>query len=248
MKYKGALSLALALVALAVLFMVQACTSPPEFPFQPRIEFDEVIFKAGVDDNDSLIIKIKFEDGDGDLGLSPTEDAAPYNRLIYYNNKTGQPFVSGSIAIEDLLKYADRNEIDSLPPFASPFNCTNWIINPSFSNGVVQDTLYYQTNPRHYNLFIDFYVLENGVFRLFNWQQEFPYPNCGSPFYARFPRLEDSSTGPMQGTLRYGMTSPGFEFLFSLRTLKLKVRIMDRAGNWSNEVEYGPFTLNDVRQ
>jgi hypothetical protein len=245
---KGSFFVKLLLGLVMGVWYLGACVSPPEFPVIPRIEFDEVLFKAGVDDNDSLIVKIKFEDGDGDLGLSPSEDAPPFNRLFFFSKENGQILDPSPSNLEDLIRYSNRSTIDSLPPFASPYNCINWIINPNINDATLHDTLYYQTNPRHFNMFIDFYVLEEGNFRWFNWPQEFPYPNCGTPYYVRFPLIEGASNGPMQGTLRYAMVSPGFEFLFSNRTLKLRIRILDRAGNYSNQVEYGPFTLNDVRQ
>ncbi|MDZ7646380.1 MAG: hypothetical protein U5K54_03920 [Cytophagales bacterium] len=53
------------------------CFTPPEFPVQPQIEFESIVFKeygSGFDaEADSLILVIAFRDGDGDLGLDPSE-------------------------------------------------------------------------------------------------------------------------------------------------------------------------------
>lgn len=71
--------------ALAVTFLVTAyaCNKPPEYPIEPNISFKTIesypVFNQGVK-KDSLIIVTRFEDGDGDLGLS-SEDVnnPPYS-------------------------------------------------------------------------------------------------------------------------------------------------------------------------
>ena len=60
-----------------VVFLI-SCERPPELSSTPFIEYQNVEFKQVNDAQDSLIVTIRFEDGDGDLGLS--------------NNDTGPPF------------------------------------------------------------------------------------------------------------------------------------------------------------
>jgi hypothetical protein len=69
-----------------------SCFNPPEFPIVPEIAFQDIIFRKGVPvmgkpSPDSLILTIKFKDGDGDLGLSTQireHLVAPYNAFFYY--------------------------------------------------------------------------------------------------------------------------------------------------------------------
>ena len=110
--------------------------------------------------------------------------------------------------------------------------------NPTYYQ--VRDTLYYTPNPDHYNIEVDFLIKDQtapGGFREFDWQEEF----C-TTFDGRFPVFSDKSSS-IDGTLKYSMTSLGFTSLFSIRTLKLRVSIKDRALNSSNVIETPEFTL-----
>jgi hypothetical protein len=76
--------------------LLGSCFDPPEFPAQPEIGFQEIIFKDVVDnrDPDTLILTITFKDGDGDLGLDPENPehlTTPYNNSDYFQtNSTGE--------------------------------------------------------------------------------------------------------------------------------------------------------------
>lgn len=110
--------------------------------------------------------------------------------------------------------------------------------NPQFYQ--IRDSLYYTPNPDHYNIEVDFLVKDPsapGGFREFDWHQEF----C-TTFDGRFPVFSDKESS-IDGTLRYSMTSLGFTSLFSIRTLKLRIKIKDRARNASNVIETPEFTL-----
>jgi hypothetical protein len=112
-------------------------------------------------------------------------------------------------------------------------------------NNIVKDTLYFQLNPDHNNIEVDFLVKNpNGTFTEFDWRKEFNFPNCGISFDGRFPILyKDRPGAPLEGRIRYGMGSIGFKVLFGLKTLKLRVQIKDRALNKSNIIETPEFTL-----
>jgi len=106
----------------------------------------------------------------------------------------------------------------------------------------IRDTLYYTANPNHYNIEVDFLIKDPaapGGFREFDWREEY----C-TTFDGRFPVFSDKESS-IDGTLRYSMTSLGFTSLFSIRTLKLRVSIKDRALNISNVIETPEFTLHD---
>ncbi|MCW5910702.1 MAG: hypothetical protein KIT62_06490 [Cyclobacteriaceae bacterium] len=221
--------------------MAGACFKAPEFSIVPQIEYQSITFKpGGTGGFDSLILVISFRDGDGDLGLSADETGCMSEDICYnskfYFVKSDQTFVT----------YKDKRtnpNFSDLPGFVKPYNCINWEVYRV--NNVVQDTLYFELNPDHYNIEIDFLVKNtDGTFTEFDWTTEFDYPNCGLTYDGRFPILyEDRSGSPLEGTIRYGMGSTGFRILFSLKTIKLRVQIKDRALHRSNIIETPEFTL-----
>ncbi len=226
-----------------ILTGASACFNPPDFPVTPQIEFESIRYKevgTGSDAKfDSLILTVSFKDGDGDLGLAADETGC-VSEDICYNNKFY--FIKAN---KKPVNYKDKRtdpNFSSLPAFIKPFNCTNWEVR---TNNGVTDTLYFELNPNHYNIEVDFLVKNgDGTFTEFDWREEFDYPNCGGTFDGRFPILYKEETGsPLEGKIRYGMVSPGFKALFSIKTLKLRVQIKDRALNLSNIVETSEFTL-----
>lgn len=106
----------------------------------------------------------------------------------------------------------------------------------------MSDTLFFQTNPSHYNIEVDFFVkAPDGSFQEFSWLKEY----C-STYDGRFPVLADSGTA-LEGTIIYAMTSVGFRDLFAGKRLKLQIRIKDRALNVSNVVDTQEFTLDAIQ-
>jgi len=219
-----------------------SCFDPPEFSDIPDIEYNSVTFKdiGTASDPDSLIILMKFRDGDGNLGLDPAEVDEPFNNKYYYR------FSDGSYITYE-TKRTNPN-YDTLPDFVKPYNCTNWEV---FSNnGVVVDTLYFKINPNHYNIFVKYFVKNpDGSFKEFDWREEFTYPFCGISFDGRFPVLSKdlSQSSPLEGTIRYAMGTIGFKPLFSIKTLKLQIQIQDRGFNRSNIIETPEFTLQSIK-
>lgn len=161
--------------------------------------------------------------------LPPTFDCTHYEYL------GGRPDPNNSsdgrrllIAAEDLAALDPQIKIvDSIPASA-----------PEYYQ--IQDTLYYTPNPDHYNIEVDFLVKDPsapGGFREFDWREEY----C-TTFDGRFPVFSDKESS-IDGTLRYSMTSLGFRTLFSIKTLKLRISIKDRALHTSNVIETPEFTL-----
>lgn len=162
-----------------------------------------------------------------------------------------------------------------LPPNEAPYNCTNYtspdnriyvseehkgIIDDSYNIidtmrsatfppvYVLSDRIYYEINPNQYNIEVDFLYKDPGNpkadaqgFVEYDWWAE----RC-TTFDGRFPVLSDKSSA-LEGTLRYGMYSQGFQILFSIRVLKLRVQIKDRDLNLSNVIETPEFTLESIR-
>lgn len=219
-----------------------SCFDPPTYSPVPAIEYSSILFKeiGTTTDPDSLIVSVQFKDGDGDLGLDPSETDAPYNNKFYYQFPDGK-----------YITYETKRtnpDYDTLPAFVTPYNCTNWEV---FSQGgVVQDTLYFQLNPNHYNIFVKYFTKNpDGSFTEFKWREAFIYPNCAISFDGRFPILskDQSHPSPLEGTIRYAMASIGFKALFSIKTLKLQIQIQDRVFNRSNVIETPEFTLQSIK-
>jgi hypothetical protein len=253
------------LVMIAFLGMV-SCFNPPEYPVVPNIEFDNISFVEGTD-TDSLILSLRFKDGDGDIGLSDADDQLNEFTKIYaerfYFTQSGQRYVIQDIVqlrdsprkeesdlFKSLLKFNNRKKspFDSLPGFVRPYSCLNWdILKKTLSNNVEinTDTVYFQLNPDHYNIFIKFMIKQaDGSWKEYNIREEF----CTTIGYdGRIPVLaKDDGETPLQGTIRYAMQSVAFKQTFSIKTLKLRVKIQDRALNKSNEIETKEFTLSDI--
>jgi hypothetical protein len=225
----------LTIICSGLILLLSDCYSPPEFPIEPAIEFEKIEFVEGSNAFDSLILTINFTDGDGDLGLGPAEILPPYNPRKYFYVNPGSP---DSV----LITYSQRSHppFDTLPPYIWPYSCTNYIINNEIA-GYQGDTLYYQTNENHWNIFVDYWVRKNGIWTEFDWVQ------CTDSFNGRFPSLRNKANGnPLSGSLRYGMSSTGFKLIFRQDTIKLKVRIKDRALHDSNIVETPEFILRDI--
>ena len=208
--------------------ILAACTRPPELPVVPQIEFEYVEFKE-VDGPDSLIVSVKFEDGDGDMGLTSSDiydPYHPYDVVLDENN--------------DTIRIGSR-------PGLPEYNPIDYIILRN-QDGEATDTILVEINENHYNYFVRFFTRKNGQYTEFDWRAD-PYYQT---FNGRFPLLNrDVQDGqlkqrPLEGSLRYGMTSSGWLFLFR-DTLKISVQIQDRALNKSNTVESPDFTLESIR-
>jgi len=230
---------------------LNACFKAPEFPIIPEIEYNSISLKKGPPPTpdvpspaDTLVLVINFKDGDGDLGLDGSETGIPYNDRFYY------VFQDGSF-----LNYRAKFNVpgyDTLPAFVTPYNCTNWEVIKDPNTNVTTDTLYFQLNPNHYNFFVDFYIeQQDHSFALYDWKKEFIYPNCNvNGFNGRFPILSKdlSQKTAQEGTIRYNMKSVAFNILFSIKLLKLRLYIQDRALHKSNVIETQPFTLQSIRK
>lgn len=242
-----------------------SCFDPPEYAPSPSIEYESVSFidVANPSDPDSLILTIRFKDGDGDLGLDandPSDTLYPYqNRTFFDTVKSSNagyyyPFNDGTFITYETKRtspYGWKQKhlaYDTLPAFSNPYNCVNWQV-LAMNNEV--DTFYFELNPDHHNIFVEFLVKNSdGTFTEFDWTEEFAYPQCGITFDGRFPVLSKdlSQKSALDGKIRYGMPSTGFMILFSIKTLKLRITIQDRTLNKSNVVETPEFTLQQIKK
>lgn len=245
------------LPSLIVFLVVQSCMDEPKLPIVPQIQFNRIEFIPGTAPTpDLMILHIDFKDGDGDLGLTAEQTDAPFNQAEYFYDNNGK-----------LLTIRSRSnpEYAHLPPYERPYDCINYtdpkqtiyfpasvvdntfnIVDTIVRNGVtyygLNDMIYFENNPNHFNIKVDFLVMEaNGTFTLFDWRKEF----CNQSFDGRFPPMRDDGK-TLEGTLSYTMTSIGFRDLFSIKRLKLRITIKDRQLHESNTIETPVFTLETI--
>ncbi len=88
---------------LLVVVLIWGCVDPPDYPDAPVIKFEGLskqIMKQGSENQDTMIVRFSFTDGDGDLGAtsSPTDPVDPNVFLIdsrdgYEGNQFQIPFI-----------------------------------------------------------------------------------------------------------------------------------------------------------
>jgi len=156
------------------------------------------------------------------------------------------PFVSASASCQDYklqtvyIQDKDKNIIDASYAEIDTLKSSNGFP-PIY---IVQDLFYYKSNPNHRNIEVEFWVNDGtGKYTLFDWEKEY----CEAAFDQRFPVLTEKP-GPLEGNLQYALTSVGIKATFSIKTLRLKVRIRDRALNVSNDVQSEDFTLDKIKK
>lgn len=235
-------------LCIGILIGSAACYQPPEFPEEPEISFNDIQF-YDTPQQDSLVVTLNFQDGDGDLGLRGDENYAPYNPFIFVEDGMG-----------GLLMLSSN---DTMPPYTAPYSCVNYKVGKVSGNRFLPyltreydaafpeqdpDTLYTRPNTFADNFLVDFLVKKNGSFTLFNWITA-PSSGCGESQNGRFMPLYDSEipNKPLSGTLTYTMENYGFVPYFRNDTLKLRIKITDRALNISNVIETPEFTLESIQ-
>lgn len=143
-----------------------SCFNPPEFPLEPKIEFVDWYFKDSPDlsDDDSLVVTISFQDGDGDLGLASDDGTVYRYRIIGITDEDrleSYPFHENDFFVDDGTKLYPISELSpgsvnsnmkittkaasdriSLPDFyAFPGKCKNYMIDSALVSGDLRSTL-----------------------------------------------------------------------------------------------------------
>lgn len=205
--------------------VVISCQKPPELPVTPSITFESVRYAPGPNGFDSLIVTIGFEDGNGDLGLLGSENDPPYQPLDFPRNSQG-----------DFILFGD--------PEAPPeYHVCDFVTNIDVTDDEIPDTVYVQINQNSFNIEVDFFLKQDGLYEQFDWRREFGQFSCIT-FDGRYPPLNSAEfERPLAGSLSYSMISSGFLPLFGNDTLQLRVQIKDRALNVSNTVSGPDFVV-----
>lgn len=231
-----------------------SCFSPPEFATTPSIEFESVEYVQTSDGFDSLIVYITFKDGDGDLGLDPTETAPPYHEKFYFLEKGdgtlekintyGVPFLVDPADGQIGKLVTDRTRNKPGYEYLPTDNCVNyntdvvyireehkWIFDDSYH---IEDTLATQIGTV-YVLQDNFYYELNPDNK--NIEVDFLIKNSPDQEFQEFDWMATychpidgrfprlaDKPRPLEGSLRYGMVSFAFGSFYNSQTL-LKLRI-----------------------
>lgn len=177
--------------------------------------------------------------GNGRLVFPRTRKQSGYSYLPAYNCEFYEYFRTANYAIR-----ADQKAVlDPVALVDTLYSRLNGV--KVATHFIVRDTLYFHVNKNHYNFDVDFLVkdptnpeADDNGFVEYNWRKEY----CQQDLDGRFPILTDKE-GPLEGQIRYAMHSVGLRFIFTIKTLKLRIKIRDRALNESNTIYSKEFTL-----
>ena len=222
------------------LLVLVSCERAPEFSDVPSITFESVEFGFNPFGQDSLVISVNFEDGDGNLGISSEEaKSPPFHDATYFSaTPPHDPIYNiDGISSEQLLKLG---ALDTLPAFS----CINYrILGRVVDKEAVLDTVYIQRNPKSKNFIVEFFIQQdNGSFEEFSFLEETCIPASG-----RFSPLNTADhERPLQGTLSYFFRAQNLRQFFGNNVIKMRVQIIDKSENFSNVVESPEFTLDEI--
>jgi hypothetical protein len=243
-------------IILILMWLVGACLKQPENSIVPLITYQSIVFKhetpAAVD---TLIVTVKFTDGDGDLGINGDETAiytsatdstdinTPFyyvydsakNNIWYYTHKNNLVLPKGI----HYVNYASYRKFHTFPfdTLSAAVDCAHWEFrsNPA-------DTLAIRLNPYYNNFFMDVFTKNpDGTYTYIDPLTYYSFKNGCDPdlFNGRFPILPSDlgKKSSLDGTIVYKYISAGIYTKFHGQTLKVKVYILDRAFHRSNTVE-----------
>ncbi|NMM50527.1 hypothetical protein [Marinigracilibium pacificum] len=211
---------------LAIIFILCTaafCDGPPSLSSTPAISYNNITYyDTGFTKNLSLVLN--FEDGNGDLGLSPEDIGVPYHPYAFILDNG------------ELIRFGDREGDPD-------FNCIDYEL---IVNGTDVDTFLVQRNKYHNNIFIDFFVKRQGVWEEYDLRKIDPFL-CADTYDGRFPVLNlEENERAIKGELRYNMYSAAIFSVFRNDTVKLQVQVVDKALNESNIIETPPFTFPQI--
>ncbi|MBS1491253.1 MAG: hypothetical protein JSS93_12060 [Bacteroidetes bacterium] len=233
---------------------VGACIKQPEYSVVPQIQLGSFLLRQGTGAGlgyDTLIITIKFKDGNGDIGIGAVDLARPDGKYVspwYWAYDTTN---NGNYGYTTDNNPADLNSNGSHYKFIDfrarkigfsgltipiTYDCVNWELGKNVGSSKI-DTIYITQNPSAYTLNMSLYTRRNVA-------DPFVYYDPGvndcnpSEFSAAFPDLSnDRKNSPIEGSFTYKFEYLGFAAKFSGQYLKFNITITDRAGNVSNTVE-----------
>jgi len=250
------------LIAILILMWVAgSCFKQQETPIAPQIQLQSIDFKHEFPTSpDVLTLSLKFQDGDGDLGIngdeteiyvSPTEVKDISTPTYYYYESSKNTTWYATHQNNEVLKkgyeyvsYASHRKIHSLPFDTLPaLTCKNWEF-----RATPADTLYIQQNPYANNIFVYLYTRNSDAsYAYFDPTDVYPFGDrCVTNFFHGSFNVLSSDLGrksPIEGTIIYRIQSSALYFYLHGKTVKLKTYILDRAFHKSNVIESDDFVI-----
>lgn len=250
-----------------------ACNSPEPLSTVPKIILNNIAYKEIDSGQDSLILFIDFEDGEGDLGLDANESIHPYHEydmiidadttFVTLNGNNQAPFgvITPAFFSPPSLSSPLFSNTDNRPEFS----CDHYEI--GYLNGDQNifvrletadnidldlnvfsiDTLYVSRNESRFNIYVDFFRKVGDDYEFVDWKRAFDENGCGFDFNARFPIFDEENIGSsLEGTIKYTMRSSGFNIILREDVFKLRFSIQDRGLNRSNVIETEDLTLRGL--
>lgn len=244
MRNKNLLFIGLAVAA----FVTFSCERAPEFSEVPRISYESVQFGFNPQGQDSLIISVNFEDGDGNLGITSEEaKSPPFHEATYISADPPHDSIYNidNISSENLLKYGDG---DTLPEY----NCVSYRELVRKENNIpvldendqtIIDTVYVVPNPKGKNFIVQFFIKQDdGTFEEFDFERE----TCISANGTIGKLNSADHERPLQGTLSYFYRAFNLRRYFGNNIIKMSVQLIDKKENESNIIETPEFTLDQI--
>lgn len=215
----------LSFLSLLTGLVLVSCYDEPDFGVVPELTNVDVYFKKAVSKSlDSLVVRVGFQDGDGDLGFRPDDRGIEYTRVPNPDPNVNEPYW-----------LYDPND-----PAQSEIGCEQYRYTTLTENDTIRDTIVVEPNEAYYNYSVTIYTKEDNGFQPIDL-------NCSPPLGGRFFPLKDNLDleSPLKGTIQYGTLGLYYR-RFSNDTLKIEVVVRDRAGHVSDPIATQPFTLNDI--
>lgn len=230
-------------IYLFFLLLIVACEKPPDYSDTPRIEFLSItkVFVSegeGIAGTDEITIFLRFEDGDGDLGI---------NQLDAEDSKYANIEFADSVYIPEktVVTPADTQVVGATITITP----TDTIITGGVTQITPADTSITPASVQfnHVNYYIDEYVLRNGAY---------VRVDIDGVKGGRFePLISNGKLNPIDGTLEFkieynqGALTSGANQLFQNGDIRLndfvrfEIHVVDRALNVSNTITTDPVQI-----
>ncbi len=234
-------------ITISLIAFLSCQKEEPQVEITNSVPYIELLDIGFVDDKsglDILFFHINIKDKEGNFGLNNEDIQYPFNKRNFIVD-----------TFDDLIYYGSS---DTLPEY----NLYDYVILRDEFNRAIVDTVLAPINPYHTNIWVDFYIKDNGIFREFDFIKEFNLPG----YDGRFPFIEPSNnnfninewhfSGPFEIKRRsdqeaeiiYKMPSSGWLVIFPIDTIQMHIQVLDRDLNISNKIITESFTLPGLKE